>query len=279
MAGDVARMPAWVWAVGGGLAVVAIVGIWGWTSTRTALQAARSEAAAVGTRLDGEIKALGTRLATDETEGRARGLSLSAAEAKVTELTGALDTERQAHGELAALRTKIDDGTALLNQRMATLGAREKEIAAAETRLGQHKTALAAGEAGMGEAGARLSRRMATLGEREREQIDLDRRIGEAKAQAEAAQKRAADVEQRINARMHLLGEREQEFAKIDRETVDARARLATLQGEITTAGERLTMVRRDLGQAEDVLAAKRRDAQTLGTAVERARQLLGQAQ
>ena len=52
-----------------------------------------------------------------------------------TELEQTLEKERAAAGDLASLRERIDTAAGALNQRMETLGARERDLASIDTSL------------------------------------------------------------------------------------------------------------------------------------------------
>src|SRR5688500_2481625 len=121
--------------------------------------AAHDDAAELWAQQRGELEQEVTRL----------GQSGEQLQARMAELQGALEQERAAAGDLASVLGRIDDANATLSARMATLGARERQIAEAETGLAGLQIELAAVETRIDRAKTSLNQRMTVLGLRERD--------------------------------------------------------------------------------------------------------------
>ena len=153
--------------------------------------------------------------------------SHKSAEKRWTEQRTALETtlaeERKAAGDLAGLRAQIDQANAKLSDRMAVLGEREQDIAAAESNLSGLQQQLSATQAEIDRAKAQVNQRMALLGERERDLAQLQRQRARLDSDAEQAQARLSAAREGLNQRLAVLGERERDLEKLRRVGSDGR--------------------------------------------------------
>ena len=86
------------------------------------------------------------------------------------------DTEK-ANGDLEAVQAKLQAAGSSLNDRLAVLGEREQQAAAAEGEVQKHTAELETLEDQMAAAASKLSQRLSVLGERELEQAEIDRQL------------------------------------------------------------------------------------------------------
>jgi chromosome segregation ATPase len=179
------------------------------------------------------------------------------AEQRWTEQRTGLETtlaeERKAAGDLAGLRAQIDTANAKLNDRMAVLGEREQNIAAAESDLSGLQQQLSTARAESDRAKAQVSQRMTLLGERERDLAQLQRQQAKLNSDAESAQARLSAVREGLNQRLAVLGERERDLEKLRRAE-------ATVADQVAAREERLAELRDQLNGRMVVLREREHD-------------------
>jgi chromosome segregation ATPase len=179
------------------------------------------------------------------------------AEQRWTEQRTALETtlaeERKAAGDLAGLRSQIDEANAKLNDRMAVLGEREQDIAAAESRLSGLQQQQSATQAEIDRAKVQVNQRMALLGERERDLAQLQRQRARLDSDAEQAQARLSAAREGLNQRLAVLGERERDLAQLRRVE-------ATVADQVAAREQRLAELRDQLNGRMVVLRDREHD-------------------
>ena len=170
-----------------------------------------------------------------------------------TTLETSLSEERKAAGDLAGLRAQIDQANAKLSDRMAVLGEREHDIAAAESNLSGLQQQLGATQAEIDRAKTQVNQRMALLGERERDLAQLQRQRARLDSDAEQAQARLSAAREGLNQRMAVLGERERDLEKLRRAE-------ATVAEQVAAREQRLAEVRDQLNGRMVVLREREHD-------------------
>ena len=183
---------------------------------------------------------------------------------RIGEIEATLDEERSAAGDLAALRAQIDQANARLSDRMAVLGEREQQIAAAEADLGGLQEQLSAAQAGIERAKALVNQRMALLGERERDLAQLRGERARLDSDAAAAEARLGAMRERLNQRLALLGERERDLETLRREEAKLADQLAAREGRLAEVRETLNARMGVLREREHELADRRRQLASL---------------
>lgn len=168
-------------------------------------------------------------------------------------LEATLGEERKATGDLATLRAKIDQANARLSDRLAILGEREQQIAAAEADLGGLQEQVSAAQAGIDRAKALVNQRMALLGERERDLAELRGQRARLDSDSETAEARLGASRDRLNQRLALLGERERDLETLRREEAKVADQLAARE-------DRLAEVRDKLNERMGVLREREHD-------------------
>src|SRR5918996_331438 len=172
---------------------------------------------------------------------------------QVGELEGTLDQERAAAGDLAALRTQIDEANAKLSNRLTLLGEHERQIASTEADLTGLQDDLGEVDARIERAKASLNQRMAVLGERDRDLAQLHRERDRLESTVAAAQSRFVELGATLSERMAVLGERERDLETLRREQ-------AAVADEVVTAQSRLGDTREALNQRMGVLRDREHD-------------------
>jgi chromosome segregation ATPase len=179
------------------------------------------------------------------------------AEQHWTEQRTALETtlaeERTAAGDLARLRTQIEQANAKLSDRMAVLGQREQDIAAAESRLSGLQQQRSATQAEVDRAKVQVNQRMTLLGERERDLAQLQRQRAKLDSDAEQAQARLSAAREGLNQRLAVLGERERDLAQLRRVE-------ATVADQVAAREQRLAELRDQLNGRMVVLREREHD-------------------
>lgn len=217
-----------VWAVIGGLALVAVIGLVGWQGNRSSVAELERTMAAQAADFAQTTTELEARLAATET----------------------------ANGELADVQAQLAEGNERLantneriNQRLAVLGDYDQAVVAIEQTIDDKRAAIEALDARHAEIGTRLNRRLAALGQRENEHAQLEREGMQLQKAVTETQARYAEIEERLRNRLILVGEREQAHAQADRAATNAEAIVQKL------AAQRATL------EAEAEAIAARRDA------------------
>jgi chromosome segregation ATPase len=191
------------------------------------------------------------------------------AEQRWTEQRTALETmladERKAAGDLAGLREQIDRANAKLSDRMAVLGEREQDIAAAETNLTGLQQQLSVAQAEIDRAKAQVNQRMALLGERERDLAQLQRHQAKLDSDAETAQARLSVAREGLNQRLAVLGERERDLEKLRRVEATVTDQVAAREQRLAELRDQLNGRMAVLREREHDLADRRMQLATLG--------------
>jgi predicted nucleic acid-binding Zn-ribbon protein len=222
------------------LVLLAILG-WGlYLSVKAGYDAQQGRFNQERTEFTGRIADLEGRLATE------RG---TAAE-RIAGLENSLARERAAAGDLAALEGRIDHATSELNQRMAVLGERERDRAAAEAALTGVRARLAALTEARDRATARLNQRLQVLGERERDLAETERTLDRTKAERDRLQTEAADLDRTILAKKTALGALDVKLAQDSRAQSSSAAALERTRDALAAAQTRLTAVEAKLDKA-----------------------------
>jgi chromosome segregation ATPase len=169
---------------------------------------------------------------------------------QVTGLEQTLAQERAAAGDLASLRERIETTGASLNQRMAALGARERELAEVGTALDRATQEMAALEQRQGVNQQRLNARLATLGERERELAETARALGRTQLRAQEVRSKIEELDRTDTEKRTVLGALNLEIGTLDRQRAQRATALAGVQAELETTQARLVETRAQLDQA-----------------------------
>jgi chromosome segregation ATPase len=153
-------------------------------------------------------------------------------------------------GRVADTEAQIAATVARLNQRMAVLGERDRDLAAANAALGEADRRIAEAEQNRTAATARLNQRLAVLRDREQEAVALDRavqaasgrlaRLEDGVAGAQGAlidqQTALAVIGVEIAQAQRTFAHRDAEAAKATEAAGIAQAQLAELQGRVDHA-------------------------------------------
>jgi chromosome segregation ATPase len=173
---------------------------------------------------------------------------------QVAELEGTLAQERAAAGDLASLRERIETASASLNQRMETLGARERELAEVNTALDQAKQQRAALEERQAMNLQRLSARLTTLGARERDLAEVSRSLSAAQLRDEGLRTQIEELTSTETEKRAVLGALNLQIGTLERERAQRATALAGVQSELDTTQ---TLLKETQEQLDKSLLAK----------------------
>jgi chromosome segregation ATPase len=167
-----------------------------------------------------------------------------------TELEQTLEKERAAAGDLASLRERIDTAAGALNQRMATLGARERDLAAIDTSLAQAKQQLAGLEEQQATVKQRLGSRLTALGGRERDLAQAERALSKTGARQEALTGTLDQLTKSVAEKRAALGALNLELGTLERDRSHRANDLAAVEAELAATRTNLDQVRAQLDKA-----------------------------
>ena len=187
-----------------------------------------------------------------ELSGQIAGLTGERAQltGQVAELEGTLVEERAAAGDLASLRERIDTAGASLNQRMETLGARERELAEVSQALAQAKQQIATLEERQAANRQRLNARLTTLGERERDLAETTRSLSGAQLREQQLQKAVGELGNTETEKRAVLGALNLQVGTLDRQRAQRATALAGVQSELDTTQTLLKETQEQLDKA-----------------------------
>jgi chromosome segregation ATPase len=195
-----------------------------------------------------------TRFAAERAQLVARTEALSGERDELsrhrTELDQTLERERAAAGDLASLRERIDAAAASLNQRMETLGARERELAAIDVALDQAKRQLQALDEQQATAKQRLNARLTALGERERDLAQAERVLSQTGAREQALNTTLEQLTKGTTEKRAELGKLNLELGALARDRSHSAHELAGVQAELAAARAARDQVQEQLDKA-----------------------------
>jgi chromosome segregation ATPase len=152
------------------------------------------------------------------------------------ELEQTLEKERAAAGDLASLRERIDAAAGSLSQRMATLGARERDLAAIDVALAKAKGQLQTLEEQQATAKQRLNARLTALGARERDLAQAERLLSRTGAREQALTTTLEQLGKDTTEKRAELGQINLELGTLERDRSHRAHELASVQAELTAA-------------------------------------------
>jgi chromosome segregation ATPase len=219
-----------------GVVLLAIIGWAMYASIQSGYERQEARFAEERAQLTGQIEELGSER--------------EALSAQVAELEQTLEEERTAVGDLATLRGQIDETTGSLNQRLETLGARERELADLDAALNRAREQVAALEEEQATARQRLTARLTTLGERERDLAEAERSLSQTKARQEALTTTAEALTRNVTEKRAALGALDLQLGTLERDRSQRAHELATVQAELGATRTALDQLQAQLDKA-----------------------------